>query len=92
MIYMGDASWWDNRFDARGAKLMMHDSKLEEDMKYFPEKGKVLDVACGDGRNSIFLSKRGYEVEILMRMASISWSDIYGRRNKSNFMRVNYVG
>lgn len=65
MIYMGDASWWDNRFDSRGAKLMMHDSKLEEDMKYFPEKGKVLDVACGDGRNSIFLSKRGYEVDAI---------------------------
>ena len=33
-----------------------------------------------------------WKAKILMRMASISWSDIYGRRNKSNFMRVNYVG
>ena len=65
MIYMGDADWWDNRFDARGTKLMMHDAKLEEDMKYFPVKGNVLDIACGDGRNSIFLSKQGYVVDAI---------------------------
>lgn len=65
MIYMGDADWWDNRFDARGEKLMVHDPKLEEDMKYFPVKGNVLDIACGDGRNSIFLSKQGYVVDAI---------------------------
>ncbi|MBO4458389.1 MAG: methyltransferase domain-containing protein [Butyrivibrio sp.] len=63
MIYMGDANWWNNRFSARSDKLMAHDSKLEADMAVFPNHGTALDIACGDGRNSIFLSKHGYSVD-----------------------------
>lgn len=29
---------------------------------YFPTKGKILDIACGDGRNAIYLARLGYEV------------------------------
>ena len=31
-------------------------------MKYFAESKKILDLACGDGRNAIFWAKMGYEV------------------------------
>lgn len=35
---------------------------VSETVKYFPLKGKVLDLACGDGRHSKFLEDKGFEV------------------------------
>ncbi|GAB6150177.1 MULTISPECIES: class I SAM-dependent methyltransferase [Clostridium] len=62
MKYMGDSNWWDERFKVRKLNIMDHEKILEEDILYFPKKGKILDLACGDGRNSIYLAKLGYEV------------------------------
>ena len=62
MEYMGDSEWWNNRFKARKLKSMSQEKILEDDIKYFPKEGKVLDLACGDGRNAIFLSEAGYDV------------------------------
>lgn len=63
MKYMGDVSWWDKRFSSREFNLAKHEKKLEEDIKKLKQSGHVLDVACGDGRNAIFLAKQGYMVE-----------------------------
>tara|TARA_Y200000002_G_scaffold206626_1_gene170451 strand:- start:10073 stop:10696 length:624 start_codon:yes stop_codon:yes gene_type:complete len=37
-------------------------SVLEKFISYFPKESKILDLGCGEGRNSIPLSKMGYEV------------------------------
>lgn len=65
MKYMGDYQWWNNKFKERELNLMKHEESLEEDIKYFPRKGKILDIACGDGRNSIYLAGLGYAVHAI---------------------------
>lgn len=62
MKYMGDKDWWNKRFRNRELNIMKHEKLLEEDIKYFPLEGNVLDVASGDGRNAIYLASLGYEV------------------------------
>lgn len=65
MQYMGNCQWWNDKFKSRELKLMRHEKCLEEDIKYFPRKGKILDIACGDGRNSIYLARLGYVVHAI---------------------------
>lgn len=62
MNYMGDSIWWNERFKNRKKSIMSHEKCLEEDTCYFHSKGSLLDIACGDGRNAIYLAKLGYDV------------------------------
>ena len=62
MKYMGDFNWWNERFKGRELNIMHHEKCLEEDITYLPKEGRVLDIACGDGRNSIYLARLGYSV------------------------------
>ena len=59
---MGNATWWDERFKSRKNELMPPEIKLKLDLEYFTKSRKILDLACGDGRNAIYLAKKGYEV------------------------------
>lgn len=61
MIYMGDRKYWDQKFEQRGNKLLDPDNELVKNINYL-KKGTVLDLACGDGRNSLYLLKEGFEV------------------------------
>jgi tellurite methyltransferase len=35
---------------------------LKKNVKLFPERGKVLDIGCGNGRNSKYMIELGYDV------------------------------
>ncbi len=59
--YMGDMNWWDNRFEGREKKLLKPEAKLVEWERSFI-KGNVLDIACGEGRNALYLASLGYDV------------------------------
>ncbi|BCJ94450.1 hypothetical protein acsn021_20190 [Anaerocolumna cellulosilytica] len=65
MNYMGDSAWWNKRFQNRELNIIHHEKYLEEDIKKFPKEGKILDIACGDGRNSIYLARLGYVVHAI---------------------------
>jgi len=55
---------WDKRYKETSKLLDKRDVsfKLKEAIS-FSKKGLALDVACGNGRNSIYLAKNDFEVE-----------------------------
>ena len=61
MGYMGDREYWDEKFCNRSDNILKPEKLLVDNIDYF-RKGTVLDIACGDGRNSIFLLEKGFRV------------------------------
>lgn len=61
MEYMGDKNYWDEKFLKRSDETLSPEKSLVENIKIF-KKGSVLDLACGDGRNSLFMIENGFTV------------------------------
>ncbi|WP_130806159.1 class I SAM-dependent methyltransferase [Senegalia massiliensis] len=61
MEYMGDKRFWDEKFANRNDNPLSPEKSLVDCVRYFKE-GTILDIACGDGRNSLFLLKEGFKV------------------------------
>lgn len=61
MIYMGDEEYWENEFLLRGNTHLSPESVIVENIGVF-KSGSILDIACGDGRNSLFFSKNNFKV------------------------------
>ena len=62
MEYMGNQNFWEQKFLSRSDSQLPPETILIEDAAFFKEKGSVLDLACGDGRNALFLAGNGFEV------------------------------
>lgn len=58
---MGDKRYWDEKFASRDNNPLGPEKSLVDSIEYF-KKGTVLDLACGDGRNSLFLLEKGFKV------------------------------
>lgn len=61
MEYMGNKEFWDDKFAGRSNNPLSAEKSLVENVTYL-KKGTVLDIACGDGRNALFLLKNGFSV------------------------------
>ncbi|QGU94554.1 methyltransferase domain-containing protein [Clostridium bovifaecis] len=61
MDYIGNRQYWDEKFSNRSDMPLEPEKSLVENIKYF-KKGTVLDVACGDGRNALFLAENNFRV------------------------------
>lgn len=61
MRYMGNEEFWDSKFANRSDNPLNPEQSLVENAIYF-KKGSVIDIACGDGRNALFLLKNGFNV------------------------------
>ena len=61
MEYMGNKEYWNEKFHNRSDNPLNPESSLVENIIYF-KKGTVLDIACGDGRNALFLLEHGFNV------------------------------
>lgn len=61
MQFMGNAAWWDERVALRGDRPLPPDAALVRDMARL-KTGSALDIACGDGRNALYLAQNGFRV------------------------------
>ncbi|WP_041721202.1 class I SAM-dependent methyltransferase [Alkaliphilus metalliredigens] len=61
MEYIGNKTFWDEKFQNRGERILDPEQSLIDNIGYF-NKGTVLDIACGDGRNALFLLRHGFKV------------------------------
>lgn len=85
-------SGWDNKYSRQSGVCLRPASQLLLDNLPLMPVGKSLDIACGEGRNSIFLAKNGYDVD------AIDYSSIAIKNGKKlsdeagvqvNFMRAD---
>ncbi|WP_411168507.1 class I SAM-dependent methyltransferase [Clostridium sp. MB05] len=61
MRYMGNKEFWDDKFANRSDNPLNPEQSLVENIIYF-KRGSALDIACGDGRNALFLLKNDFKV------------------------------
>ncbi|WP_029451268.1 class I SAM-dependent methyltransferase [Clostridium algidicarnis] len=61
MEYIGNEEYWDEKFVNRSNEPLRPEKSLVENIGYF-KRGHVLDIACGDGRNTLFLIKNSFKV------------------------------
>ena len=81
MKYIGDIAYWDEKFANRENKLLSPEKSLIENIRYF-KKGTVLDIDCGDGRNSIFLIENGFKVTgVDFSSKALTRLDMFVRKN-----------
>ncbi|MDE0661619.1 MAG: class I SAM-dependent methyltransferase [Gammaproteobacteria bacterium] len=59
-----DRQRWNARYADGAYESRRHPSPyLEQNAHLFPETGRALDLACGAGRNAIYLANRGFAVD-----------------------------
>ncbi len=56
-------AWWSARYSEREYLYGKEPSAFLQENVGFLSKGKTLDVACGEGRNAVFLALKGFSVE-----------------------------
>lgn len=61
MKYMGDSKFWDGKFRSRSDTPLKPEKSIVEHLSILQGE-TLLDIACGDGRNSLFLLENGFKV------------------------------
>jgi SAM-dependent methyltransferase len=58
-----DRDGWNERYAARDLVWGAEPNRfLADELAALPARGRALDLACGEGRNAIWLAKRGWQV------------------------------
>jgi len=83
------ASDWDARYTAGEHHSSKKPGKLLKELIAVLPKGKALDIACGEGRNAIFLAKNGYDVDAVDISAVAVKNG--GNRAEREGVRVNFI-
>lgn len=68
---------------------------LKKNTKLFPEKGKVLDIGCGNGRNSRYMMGLGYKVDPIDMANDFGVKCVLGKdplpNKKYDILLANYI-
>ena len=68
---------------------------LVKNMKLFPIEGEVLDIGCGNGRNSKFMIENGYEVTSTDMVGDFGIEMVLGQddlpEGKFDIILANYI-
>lgn len=68
---------------------------LRDNVKLFPAKGRVLDIGCGNGRNTLFMEGLGYKVDPVDMAGDFGIKRVLGQdplpRRKYDILLANYV-
>ena len=81
---MGNKEYWNEKFHNRSDNPLRPEASLVENLLCL-KKGYVLDIACGDGRNTLFLLDQGFKV------TGVDFSDKALERLKIFAERKNYL-
>ncbi|MGG5461124.1 class I SAM-dependent methyltransferase [Clostridium sp. B9] len=89
-----DALWWDKFYSDKEKPIPFFKNIPDENLISYCKsniltKGKALDIGCGNGRNSLYLSKQGFAVTAIdISNNSISWAkDLSKKYDKApNFL------
>ena len=60
-----DRDKWDTRFRQGSYQARTHPTELLVEWLPHLPRGRALDVACGAGRNALYLAEAGYEVDAI---------------------------
>jgi SAM-dependent methyltransferase len=62
-------AWWDERFAESGSGSFLYSKEpsgfLMSYLDLLPKSAKILEIACGEGRNAVALAAKGYDVTAL---------------------------
>ncbi|MEV6713641.1 class I SAM-dependent methyltransferase [Lentzea sp. NPDC051208] len=73
--------WWDRFYADRSREVPFFVTKPDENLARYVERGtlvpgRALDVGCGPGRNALFLTRNGFQVDAVdISATAIRWAE-----------------
>ncbi len=87
-----DSEWWDKFYSDRTRPIPFFNNAVDESLIEFIDKGifnvgNALDIGCGNGRNTKYLSKCGFNATgIDISVESINWA----RENIAEYKNISF--